>query len=181
MNVLPERRESGWVASLKALCFGYDFFISYSQEAATRAYGQKLQAMLTDRDYAVFRDTTNLEAGDPLTLRIRWSLWRTRCLIVLGTRQALASEWVMKEIGIFARRKRRIVPLDLEQIRSRHSWIDLKDSLFENDTLPDPSPYIVERIIGSFRGWKANKLASWFWGRWRLSQSRERGFSHGRP
>jgi WD40 repeat protein len=158
--------KSGWLASLKALfvslktlLFGYDFFISYAQEDATRAYGDKLQAMLAARDYVTFRDTTNLLLGENLTLRIRWSLWRTRCLIVLGTERALTSDWVRKEIGMFAGRKRPIVPLDLEQIRTRHSWSQIEEALFEADLLAEPSPLVVDRITASLRGWRANKFA----------------------
>ncbi|HEV7927577.1 MAG TPA: toll/interleukin-1 receptor domain-containing protein [Verrucomicrobiae bacterium] len=150
---------AGWAASLKALLFGYDFFISYAQEEATRVYGNQLRALLSERDYTVFLDTTELRAGDNLTLRIRWSLRRTRCLIVLGTERALASKWVKREIELYAARKRRIVPLDLEQIRARHPWPQIGESLFETDSLPDPSPAAMDKIIASLQGWKANKLA----------------------
>jgi WD40 repeat protein len=149
----------GWIASLKALLFGYDFFISYSQEEAARAYGEQLQAMLARRDYVVFRDVTELHAGDDLTIRIRWCLWRTRCLIVLATERAIASDWVKKEIGIFSERKRRIVPLDLQSVRTRHPWTQINDALFEIDSLPVPSTRVVDKLVASLRGWRANKLA----------------------
>lgn len=147
------------MASIKVLLFGYDFFISYAQEERTKAYGTALQSMLTARDYVVFRDTTELLVGEKLTFRIRWGLRRTRCLIVLGTERALESHWVNKEIAIFAERKRPIVPLDLEKIRSRHCWPHIDDALFEPDTLPNPSPNVVDRTVASLKGWRANKRA----------------------
>ncbi|MEO6474283.1 MAG: toll/interleukin-1 receptor domain-containing protein [Luteolibacter sp.] len=155
----PPSPTGGWVVSLKALLFGYDFFISYAQEDATRAYGEVLQSMLEERDYVCFRDTKSLHAGDKLTLRISWCLWRTRCLIVLGTERALESEWVSREIGMFSKRRRRIVPLDLQQIRTRQKWPAFEDMLFVDDSLPKPSARVVDQIASSLVGWRANRVA----------------------
>lgn len=144
---------------LREQIFGYDFFVSYAQEDSTRAYGEALQALLTERDFVVFRDITHLAGGDKLTLRIRWSLWRTRCLVVLGTELALGSPWVAKEIGLFAERKRRIVPLDLQNIRLRSPWKEVDDARFVNDLLPGPSIAVVDEIAASLTGWRANRMA----------------------
>jgi hypothetical protein len=155
----PVDTKTGWFRSLKELLFGYDFFISYSQEEATKLYGSQLEALLAARDFVVFRDATNLAAGDQLTLRIQWCLWRTRCLIVLGTERSLTSAWVKKEIGLFSQRKRTVVPLDLQGILARNPWEELGDTLFVSDQLPNPSAEVVDRIAASLSGRRANRVA----------------------
>jgi WD40 repeat protein len=160
-DAIPWEPPGGWLSALRGLLFGYDYFISYAQEPATRQYGEALQRALAERDYVCFRDTTNLSAGDPLTLKIRWSLRRTRCLIVLGTTGALTSKWVAREIEIFSSTGRTIIPLDLEAIRPESPWSAVDDVLFVNDSLPLPSTEALDKITGAFRGWRANRWARW--------------------
>lgn len=154
--------EESWPSVAKGVLFGFDFFISYAQSPGTNAYASRLQETLIKRDYVCFRDTSHLKAGEPLTLKIRLGLKKTRCLIVLGSNKALESQWVGKEIGLFSGKERPIIPIDLEEIRGRHSWAPLNDVLFINDSGPLPSSKTIDGIVSRFRGRRANVLARWF-------------------
>lgn len=147
-----------WPAVIHGLLFGFDFFVSYCRDASTIEYAQALQRGLVERDFKCFLDSTHINPGEKLTWRIRLCLKRTRCLVVLATERALQSEWVAKEIGLFSARKRAIVPIDLEDVRTDVPWSHLDDSLFINDIFPRPSATVLDALTSGIKGWRANRV-----------------------
>jgi WD40 repeat protein len=93
------------------LVFGYDFFISYSWSDGA-AYAAALAARLEKEHFAVFLDRTNYAAGDDWKKVGGWTLKKTGQLILVGSPAATRSKPVIREVEIFSKTGRRIVPID---------------------------------------------------------------------
>ena len=101
---------SSWRRALDFV-FGYDFFISYAwSDGAT--YAAALAARLEDKRFAVFLDRAKYAAGDDWKKVGAWTLRRTGQLILVGSPSAARSDPVLREVEIFGRTRRRIVPID---------------------------------------------------------------------
>ncbi|MEM6930518.1 MAG: TIR domain-containing protein [Myxococcota bacterium] len=139
-----------WTWRLRVLArawWGYDFFLSHAH-ADGKAYTTRLQERLEARDFAVFRDASELHGGESLLSVIRAVLRRTRCLVVVGTRASVDRPWVAREIEAFTRMHRRIVPIDVHRIRETQDWPLPEDVLFVTEGAGEegPSIEVVERI-----------------------------------
>src|SRR5947207_2301781 len=77
----------------RILFIGYDFFISYTHEDG-QDFAKRLEDTLTAREFVVFRDTTQLHGGEKLSLTIQAAVFRTRRLVVVGTRAAVRKPWI---------------------------------------------------------------------------------------
>jgi len=102
-----------WVGSL---LFGYDFFISYSwndPDRLGRNYAQALKNRLTDLGYVCFLDSTDYEKGADWQKIGRLALSRTRKLLLVATPAAFHSEPVHRELRLFRRTGRDIIPIDI--------------------------------------------------------------------
>ena len=95
--------------------FGYDFFISYawsdSRELAVRLSGQ-----LKSKKYDVFLDDVEMAGGIPLSRSIRKALRRTTVLIVIVSRDAIDSEFVLKEAELFDASGKTILPVNFDYL-----------------------------------------------------------------
>jgi hypothetical protein len=104
--------------------FGFDFFISYAW-ADGALYAHRLNDELRARGYEVFLDRNNYGIGDDWKGVGAWTLRRTSRLILVGTPLAILSEPVLRELTVFSKTDRRIIPIDFEGSLA---------------TLPDDSP-----------------------------------------
>jgi WD40 repeat protein len=93
------------------LVFGYDFFISYSWSDGGR-YAAALAARLEGDGYQIFLDRKGYASGDDWKKVGAWTLRRTGQLILVGSPLALTSQPVFREVEVFSRTGRRIVPID---------------------------------------------------------------------
>jgi tetratricopeptide (TPR) repeat protein len=91
--------------------FGYDFFISYTWSDGG-AYAKALAGRLEAEGFEVFLDRSEYASGDDWKKVGAWTLRRTGQLILVGSPAALASAPVLREVAIFSRTGRRIVPID---------------------------------------------------------------------
>jgi len=91
--------------------FGYDFFISYTWSDGG-AYAKALAERLEVEGFEVFLDRSEYASGDDWKKVGAWTLRRTGQLILVGSPAALRSVPVLREVTIFSKTGRRIVPID---------------------------------------------------------------------
>lgn len=89
-------------------------FISYTQE--DKKYASLIADRLRDAGHHVWYDTWALRAGDNLIQKINEGLKETDALIVMVSKSALRSKWVMHEfsaiaLGDLSGEKSRIIPV----------------------------------------------------------------------
>jgi len=90
-----------------------DVFISYARE--DRACAELLARALTARGWSVWWDR-HIHVGHSFSEVIERELDRARCVIVLWSRNSVASEWVQNEAAEAANRKA-LVPVRIEDVR----------------------------------------------------------------
>ncbi len=105
-------RQSLW-RRLLDFVFGYDFFISYSWSDGGR-YAGALARQLKAQGFEIFLDRDDYASGDDWKKVGAWKLRRTSQLVLIGSPAALVSGPVVREIEIFSRTGRRIVPIDFD-------------------------------------------------------------------
>jgi tetratricopeptide (TPR) repeat protein len=91
--------------------FGYDFFISYTWSDGF-AYAKTLGDRLESEGFAIFLDRTEYASGDDWKKVGAWTLRRTGQLILVGSPGVLRSAPVLREVEIFSKTRRRIIPID---------------------------------------------------------------------
>jgi WD40 repeat protein len=79
--------------------FGFDFFISYSH-ADGQTYPKHLQKRLEQVGFKVFLDVSEYAPGMDLPRETVRQVKKSRKLLVVARRAALASEWVKREIEV---------------------------------------------------------------------------------
>ncbi|MEL6687571.1 MAG: toll/interleukin-1 receptor domain-containing protein, partial [Pseudomonadota bacterium] len=138
--------------------FGYDYFISYAWKDG-RDYSVKMATALEEHGFDVFLDSKSYSRGDDWKQIGSWALNRTGQLILIATDAARESGPVKRELEIFSKTGRRIIPIDFGDIQS----VDQGDDPFK-EYLPDeilriledrelssgPSENTINKIIESF-------------------------------
>jgi hypothetical protein len=133
-----------------------DIFISYARE--DREQAQKLAAVLEDRGWTVWWDR-NIPIGKPFDTVIADALAAAKCVIVLWSKDSVASHWVTTEAAE-GRERGALVPLRLDRKATiplefkRLQTADLTD-WFARDDAPD-LPDVFERIAALTGGRGAN-------------------------
>ncbi len=139
---------------------GYDFFIAYTW-ADGRTYAHELYKELRRQGFECFWDRTSFEVGDNLKLASRRALHKTSYLIVVASPRIFESDHVLREVKIFRRTKRRIIPINFgrtldPQQQDDHPLFRVlnTESLLINErmsSLPDgPSRRAVRQIRDTF-------------------------------
>jgi WD40 repeat protein len=113
--------------------FRHDVFISYRRsEGAT--YAAWLYQRLSEADLLCFLDDHEAIAGTPLTPTIKRALRRARILVVIMTECVHESEWVRREVDLFAKTERPIVPIRFDGAMNKESAIETPlKVIFERD------------------------------------------------
>lgn len=96
--------------------FGYDFFISYTwgdKDQVGRNYALGLKNRPTDLDYTCFLDSTDYQKGEDWKGAGQVALRRTRKLILVATPAVFESEPVLREVRLFRKSERDIIPIDV--------------------------------------------------------------------
>lgn len=108
-------------------------FISYTQE--DKKYASLIADRLREAGHEVWYDTWALRLGDNLIEKINEGLKETDALIVIVSKNALRSKWVMHEfsaiaLGDLSSKKSRIIPVLIDkssvpQYLARYVYVDL--------------------------------------------------------
>jgi len=108
-------------------------FISYTQE--DKRYATLIANALEQAGHEVWYDKWSLRVGDNLIQKINEGLKETDALIVIVSKHALRSKWVMHEfsaiaLGDLSSRKSRVIPVLVDkspvpQYLARYVYVDL--------------------------------------------------------
>lgn len=124
--------ETRW-ARAQRFFFGDDIFVSYARHDSD--YALSLADELTKKGLACFLDQWGTPPGEELPPELVERLKKATVLVIVGTRRAAASGSVMKEVQVFRKTGRPIVPItfvaeeDFARIQSDDVPEDLKGTL----------------------------------------------------
>ncbi|HYI96133.1 MAG TPA: toll/interleukin-1 receptor domain-containing protein [Bryobacteraceae bacterium] len=140
-----------------SLLTGFDFFISYKRSEAG-SYARRLEELLRAADFRCFLDDNDAAAGDPLSIRIKSALKRSKVLILIASPNVGSSDWVAEEVRIFSARKGSIIPINIGgglqralQSDPRFRPLGVRDVRWleeatKADMLAEPSPQILGEL-----------------------------------
>jgi len=117
LNTVTAR--SWWQRLMDGL-FGYDFFISYRWEDG-RVYAVRLASELQQRGYDCFLDSESYAKGDNWKMVGARAIRRTSRLVLIGSPCVKKSEPVLREVRIFSRNGRKIIPINFGNALSPES------------------------------------------------------------
>lgn len=151
----PKSREAPW-EKLYRFFFGDDVFISYSRADAIR-YAPGLAARLAGKRHICFFDQLAAAPSEDLPERLKKKILRSTVFVLVGTRGAVASSAVRKEVELFRRTRRPFIPVDVDgALVEQENWRDVIGvaKIREEGARVrggDPSPEVVNLIKDSFR------------------------------
>ncbi len=153
---LPSKpRETPW-EKLYRFFFGDDVFISYARSDAIR-YVPSLAARLSAKKHICFFDQLVADPNEDLSEKLKKKILRSTVFVLVGTKGAVASSFVRKEIELFRRTRRPFIPVDVDGVLvEQEGWRDVvgvakirEEGARVRDG--DPSPEVVNLIKDSFR------------------------------
>ncbi|HEX6086418.1 MAG TPA: TIR domain-containing protein, partial [Thermoanaerobaculia bacterium] len=158
-------RLGSWIFGMaQRVRFRYDFFISYAHGDG-RAYADNLTRQLRDLDFVCFRDKDELPPGLVLRPSLRRAITASAQMIVVGSTDAIASDYVALEVETFSNTSRPIVPIDFGGTLTEAPWPLLRDQeVIWIDESPAalergaPSPLTIAAVEKSFEFTKRNTL-----------------------
>lgn len=151
----PKSIEAPW-EKLYRFFFGDDVFISYSRADAIR-YVPSLAARLAAKGHICFFDQLAADPSEALPKRLKKKILRSTVFVLIGTRGAVASSFVRKEVELFRRTRRPFIPVDVDgALVEQDGWREVvglakihEEGVRVRDG--DPSPDVVNLIKDSFR------------------------------
>lgn len=157
----PKPREMLW-EKLYRFFFGDDVFISYARSDALR-YVPTLAARLAAKKHICFFDQLVADPNKDLPERLKKKILRSTVFVLVGTRGAVASSFVRKEIELFRSTRRPFIPVDVDgALIEQEGWRDVigvakipEQGARVRDG--DPSPEVVNLIKDSFRYTRRSK------------------------
>jgi WD40 repeat protein len=157
----PKAREAPW-EKLYRFFFGDDIFISYSRADAIR-YVPSLAARLAAKKYICFFDQLVTDPSEDLPERLKKKILRSTVFVLVGTRGAVASSFVRKEVELFRSTRRPFIPVDVDgALVELEGWPDVigvakirEEAARVRDG--DPSPEVINLIKDSFRYTRRSK------------------------
>ena len=151
----PKSREAPW-EKLYRFFFGDDVFISYSRADAIR-YAPSLAARLAAKRHICFFDQLAPDPSEDLPERLKKKILRSTVFVLVGTRGAVASSAVRKEVELFRRTRRPFIPVDVDgALVEQEGWRDVVGVAKIREGRArvrdgDPSPEVINLIKDSFR------------------------------
>ena len=100
----------GFLRRIVDSVFGYDYFISYTWSDG-RTYALELAKQLKSHGFSCFLDSDNYKKGDRWKRVGAWTLRRTSRLVLVGSPNVYQSKPVLREVKIFARYDRQMIPI----------------------------------------------------------------------
>jgi WD40 repeat protein len=151
----PKVREAPW-EKLYRFFFGDDVFISYSRADAIR-YVPSLAARLAAKGHICFFDQLSADPSEDLPERLKKKILRSTVFVLVGTRGAVASSAVRKEVELFRRTRRSFIPVDVDgALVEQEHWRDVIGTAKIREEgarvrKGDPSLEVINLIKDSFR------------------------------
>jgi WD40 repeat protein len=151
----PKPRETPW-EKLYRFFFGDDVFISYARADGAR-YVPSLAARLAAKKHICFFDQLAPDPHEDLPERLKKKILRSTVFVLVGTKGAVASSFVRKEVELFRHTRRPFIPVDVDgALSAQEGWRDVvgvakirEEGARVRDG--DPSPEVVNLIKDSFR------------------------------
>jgi WD40 repeat protein len=141
--------------------FGYDFFISHSHSDGND-YPRRLQERLQQVGFKVFLDLSEYAPGMDLPRETIRQVKKSRKLLVVARRAALASEWVKREVEVALSQgnipivvninsavENTVATSFLSKTAIEHQWFTLNESLDNPDA--GPSDEAIASLVRGFR------------------------------
>lgn len=157
------------IAKLVRFFTGDDVFISYARADAS-AYALSLANELTKRELSCFVDQWGTAPGDRLPSGLVRTLTRASLFVLLGSEHVATSEPVQREVEVFLRTGRTVIPISFEGSLERAPWFPLIRGLsIARETtaaLRDGAPTdpVISRIVNAQGFTRRNKrLRRVFW------------------
>ncbi len=159
--------------------WGYDFFISY-QWSTGGQYAQELALRLREKGYEVFLDRSDYAASDDWKRVGSIALNNTQRLVLISTKGAVTeSKPVAREVEIFTKRGRRVIPIvfehevseldrlqasgrEKESTLSHLSQATLYISEAASQFNKSPSPAVINRLVQTHEVLRRRKLRGYF-------------------
>jgi WD40 repeat protein len=160
---------------LSKFFFGDDIFISYARADAAE-YAAGLAARLTKRGFICYLDQFGSKPDTEMPPELMEQLRRSTSLVLVGTEKAAASSNVRKEIELFKKTGRTVIPVDVGRVlreeveKARQlegGWKDIAGlALIEETTervrAGNVSPRVVNLVKNSFRYRRRNQWQRFF-------------------
>ncbi|MDE0023526.1 MAG: TIR domain-containing protein [Spirochaetaceae bacterium] len=99
------------LSRLTAWIFGFDYFISYPWSDG-KCYATTLAYHLRKQGFECFLDSDDVAKGDNWRVIVNFALRRTSRLLVICSPSVVDSKAVAREVDVFLRTRRRIIPID---------------------------------------------------------------------
>ncbi len=122
-------------------------FLSHASEDHELA--SRLRQLLQDNGLVVWMDRYEARAGDALKPLIEEQIANAEALLLLVSMDALASDWVRREINHGKACEKRIVPVRLPKIQPNHVALLLGEDVVSPELNPDHLEPIVNQILGA--------------------------------
>ncbi|HVQ38214.1 MAG TPA: TIR domain-containing protein [Pyrinomonadaceae bacterium] len=151
----PKPRETPWEKFYRFF-FGDDVFISYARSDAIR-YVPSLAAHLAAKKHICFFDQLVADPNEDLPEKLKKKILRSTVFVLVGTKGAVASSFVRKEIELFRHTRRPFIPVDVDgALAEQENWHEVIGvaKIQEQGARVrggDPSPEVINLIKDSFR------------------------------
>ena len=149
---------------------GSDIFFSYRWRGRNKSYGLRLIEELEKRGLNCYIDEKGLSRGEFVTKALERAITRSRMFVVLLTDDIKESTWVPQEMSIAHKRRRKIVPVNVNGMMKQLSledprWSALRDRsrVEESQEALDnmsPSPHVIQQIDEAFRFTRQRVIAT---------------------
>ena len=140
---------------------GYDAFVSYAYSDG-RQYAKELERQLANLDVACFFDEQELPYGEELTRSLGRAIRHSKVFVLVATSGSLDAPYVNLELECALSHRRPVIPIDVDEIRTRRRWPALQDVPWVNDfncKAGGPSAAALENIRRHFRFTRRNVIA----------------------
>lgn len=149
------------ISQISKFLFGFDVFISYPY-ADGREYAWALERQLTNLDFACFLDKEELAYGNALSGSLERAIRRSRAVVLVATEAATRAPYVNKELEFALKRRRPVIPIDVDGLRPRRPWPALEEVPWVEEAAPslkEPSAAVLEGIKRHFRFTRRNTIS----------------------
>ncbi len=168
----PTLPDISFARRLRALLFGYDYFISYRHDDGL-AYAMALELCLRNRGRVVFRDASELPGSAPLWRSISSAIRRSRVFVLVGSDEVYRTQhsigfvddevdYVRKEVAC-ALSKRNPVIACVQCSDRKFPNIDVKETSETADNLRagTPAETVLDDLVAAGSLWKVRRLVRW--------------------
>lgn len=145
----------------QSFLLGDDLFISYSRADSTN-YAAALADRLSERGFICYLDQYETAIGTDLPERLQRRLRRSTVFLLIGSPEAVASQYVRQEVEIFKTTERPIIPIDVDGAFLKSEYSPVRGLPHSIDVQPvaetggglsaaRPAQTVINRITASYK------------------------------